>query len=110
MDMAQYMQIFIEESRENLQDMNSNLLYLEDNPEDTNTLNNIFRVAHTLKGMSATMGFNNVTHLTHEMENILDHIRKDNMKVNVNIIDLLFQCFDKLEGYIGNIENYGHEG
>ncbi|HZK58131.1 MAG TPA: chemotaxis protein CheA [Clostridia bacterium] len=110
MDMTQYLQIFIEESRENLQNMNSNLLYLEDNPEDINILNNIFRVAHTLKGMSATMGFNNVTHLTHEMENILDHIRRDNMKVNVDIIDLLFKCFDKLEGYIGNIENCGHEG
>lgn len=110
MDMNQYLQIFIEESKENLQNMNSNLLYLEDNPEDTGILNNIFRVAHTLKGMSSTMGFNSVAHLTHEMENILDYIRKGNMKVNIDITDLLFQCFDKLESYINNIENYGNQG
>ncbi len=110
MDMNQYLEIFIEESKENLQNMNSNLLYLENNPDDINILNDIFRVAHTLKGMSATMGFNNVTHFTHEMENVLDYIRKGNMKVNIEITDLLFKCFDKLESYINNIENYGNEG
>ena len=110
MDMNQYLEIFIEESKENLQNMNSNLLYLENNPDDINILNEIFRVAHTLKGMSATMGFNNVTHFTHEMENVLDYIRKGNMKVNIEITDLLFKCFDKLESYINNIENYGNEG
>ena len=110
MDANQYLEIFVEESKENLQNMNSNLLYLEDNPEDINVLNDIFRVAHTLKGMAATMGFNKITHLTHKMENVLDYIRKDNMGVSVEIIDLLFQCFDKLESYIGNIENYGCEG
>ncbi|HZJ77030.1 MAG TPA: chemotaxis protein CheA [Oscillospiraceae bacterium] len=110
MDMNQYLEIFIEESKENLQNMNSNLLYLENNPDDINTLNDIFRVAHTLKGMSATMGFSNVADFTHKMENVLDYIRKGNMKVSTEITDLLFKCFDKLESYINNIENYGQEG
>ncbi len=110
MDMNQYLEIFIEESKENLQNMNSNLLYLENNPEDINVLNDIFRVAHTLKGMSATMGYNNIAHLTHEMENVLDYIRKGNMKVDMDITDLLFECFDKLESYINNVEAYGKEG
>jgi len=110
MDMNQYLEIFIEESKENLQNMNSNLLYLENHPEDTNTLNDIFRVAHTLKGMSATMGFNNIAHLTHEMENVLDYIRKGNMKVNAEVTDILFECFDKLESYINNVETNSVEG
>lgn len=110
MDMNQYLEIFIEESKENLQTMNSNLLYLEKSPEDINALNDIFRVAHTLKGMSATMGYNNIAHLTHEMENVLDCIRKDKMEVTGNIIDILFECFDELESYIYNIQNDGSEG
>ncbi len=110
MDINQYLEIFIEESKEHLQNMNSNLLYLENHPEDTNTLNEIFRVAHTLKGMSATMGFNNIAHLTHEMENVLDYIRRGNMKVNTEITDLLFECFDRLEGYINNVEANSEEG
>ncbi|QUH20815.1 chemotaxis protein CheA [Alkaliphilus sp. B6464] len=110
MDINQYLEIFIEESKEHLQSMNSSLLYLENHPEDTNTLNEIFRVAHTLKGMSATMGFNNIAHLTHEMENVLDYIRRGNMKVNTEITDLLFECFDRLEGYINNVEANSEEG
>lgn len=110
MDMNQYIEIFIEESKEHLQNMNSKLLYLEDNPDDINALNEIFRVAHTLKGMSATMGFNNTSHLTHEMENVLDLIRNGNMNASTEIVDVLFECFDKLENYINNIETEGTEG
>lgn len=110
MDMSQYMEIFIEESKEHLQHMNTNLLYLENNPEDINVLNEIFRVAHTLKGMSATMGSNNIAHLTHEMENVLDYIRKGNMHVNTHVTDILFECFDKLESYVNNVESNGQEG
>lgn len=110
MDMNQYLEIFIEESKEHLQEMNSSLLYLEGNPEDINVLNEIFRVAHTLKGMSATMGYNNIAHLTHEMENVLDFIRKGNMKVTSDVTDVLFECFDKLESYVTNVETTNNEG
>lgn len=110
MDMNQYLEIFIEESKEHLQEMNSSLLYLEGNPEDINVLNEIFRVAHTLKGMSATMGYNNIAHLTHEMENVLDFIRKGNMKVTSDVTDVLFECFDKLESYVMSVETNNNEG
>ena len=57
MDMSQYLEIFIEESKEHLQGLNENLLQLENEPENMAILNEIFRVAHTLKGMSGTMGY-----------------------------------------------------
>jgi two-component system chemotaxis sensor kinase CheA len=102
-ELDQYLGLFIDESKENLQKLNESLLKLESNPEDLEILNDIFRVAHTLKGMSRTMGFNNVADLTHNMENVLDPLRSGTIKTNENIITVLFQCLDKLEGFIGNI-------
>ncbi|MBM7613681.1 chemotaxis protein CheA [Alkaliphilus hydrothermalis] len=110
MDMNQYMDIFIEESKEHLQSMNQILLQMENSPGDMDMLNEIFRIAHTLKGMSSTMGFQNIAHLTHEMENVLDAIRGGKMAVHENIIDILFNCFDELENYINLIETEGSEG
>jgi len=110
MDMSQYLDIFIEESKEHLQNMNQTLLQLEQAPEELSLLNEIFRIAHTLKGMSSTMGFNNIAHLTHEMENQLHAIRSGELKINTKIIDLLFTCFDQLDKYIGQVEVSGSEG
>lgn len=110
MDMNQYLDIFIEESREHLQHMNDNLLELERNPKEINLLNEIFRVAHTLKGMSGTMGFSNIANLTHEMENLLDALRNGEVEPNSEIIDILFRCFDSLDEYINNIIEIGTEG
>lgn len=110
MDMNQYLDMFIEESREHLQFMNEHLLDLEKNPDDRNLINEIFRIAHTLKGMSGTMGFSKIANLTHEMENILDAVRSSKMDVCSELVDLLFSCFDMLEGYLNNIINTGSEG
>ncbi|GAB6088215.1 chemotaxis protein CheW [Alkaliphilus crotonatoxidans] len=110
MDMNQYLDIFIEESKEHLQSMNQILLQMENAPDDINMINEIFRIAHTLKGMSGTMGFQNIAHLTHEMENVLDFIRSGKMKIQANIIDILFMCFDELENYINLVESTGGEG
>ncbi|WP_026476023.1 chemotaxis protein CheA [Alkaliphilus transvaalensis] len=110
MDMNQYIDIFFEESKEHLQNMNQILLQMENNPDDMNMLNEIFRIAHTIKGMSSTMGFQNIAHLTHEMENVLDLIRGGKITVNGNIIDILFKCFDELESYVNHIETQGSEG
>lgn len=110
MDMNQYLDIFIEESKEHLQNMNQILLQMESVPEDISLVNEIFRIAHTLKGMSGTMGFQNIAHLTHEMENVLDRIRSGKMKVQSHIIDVLFMCFDELEQYVNNVEATGSEG
>ncbi|NLM04541.1 MAG: chemotaxis protein CheA [Clostridiales bacterium] len=110
MDMNQYLDIFMEESKEHLQNMNEILMVLENTPNNLDLLNEIFRIAHTLKGMSGTMGFNNILNLTHEMENVLDDIRHGKMEITENVIDILFECFDELERYIYKIEKYNHEG
>ena len=76
MDTSQYMSMFIEESLDNLQTLNESLLELEQNPEDIDKVNEIFRVAHTIKGMAATMGFNDLAELTHKMEDVLSRFSK----------------------------------
>lgn len=110
MDVSQYLQIFIEESKDNLQTLNENLLNLENNPSDTETVNAIFRVAHTLKGMAGTMGFTKMQKLTHTLENVLSEIRAGNLTVDSNMVDILFQSLDGLENYVEEITNTGSEG
>jgi two-component system chemotaxis sensor kinase CheA len=110
MDMSQYLEIFIDESKEHLQLLNQSLLSLEQNPQDRAVLDEIFRVAHTLKGMSGTMGFSKMTKLTHDMENVLHAIRNGELKINPDLLDLLFKCLDALENYTENVVNTGSEG
>lgn len=110
MDMSQYLEIFIEESKEHLQHMNSILLELENSPDNIDLLNEIFRIAHTIKGMSGTMGFNKLANLTHEMENVLHLVRNREIEVTEGIIDILFECFDGLEEYINTLIETGAEG
>lgn len=110
MDMSQYLQIFIEESNEHVQSLNQCLLQIEKDPEDKGVLNEIFRVAHTIKGMAGTMGFTKMTKLTHVMENVLHAIRNDEIKVNSAIVDVLFQCLDALENYVNSVVSTGGEG
>ena len=105
MDTNQYMDMFLDESHEHLQSLNDGLLSLEDNMEDISVVNEIFRNAHTLKGMSATMGFNKIAELTHEMEDVLDLIRKEQLKLNEDIIDTLFKCVDSLGQMIDSVGN-----
>ncbi|MDO6355371.1 chemotaxis protein CheA [Caloramator sp. CAR-1] len=109
MDMSQYLDIFLEESEENIQRLNEGLLSLEKNPDDKEIINSIFRAAHTLKGMAASMAFERVADLTHKMENVLDKIRNDQLNVNSDIITLLFKCVDKLQEMIENIREKGTE-
>lgn len=103
MDTNQYMEMFLEESREHLQTLNDCLLELEHNPEDLSVLNEIFRSAHTIKGMSATMGFTEIAELTHEMENVLDLLRKSQLKANEDIVDTIFKCVDTLEQMVESV-------
>jgi len=110
MDMNQYLEIFIEESQEHLQGLNQSLLGLETNPKDMKILNEIFRVAHTIKGMAGTMGYSGITNLTHQMENVLDAIRNGKVEVSTAIIDILFECLDYLDNSISVIANTGQEG
>lgn len=110
MDMNQYLDIFVEESREHLQSLNTCLLELERDPGAKNMLTEIFRVAHTLKGMSGTMGFSRMQKLTHVMEDLLDALRNDRLTPNASTVDVLFQCLDALENYTNQIVASGNEG
>ncbi len=105
MELEKYINLFIEESKENLIALNSHLLNLEKGSGDLNLLNDIFRVAHTLKGMAATMGFDEITNLTHEMESLLDLLRNEQLVINPEIIDILFLCLDSLELLVENISS-----
>jgi two-component system chemotaxis sensor kinase CheA len=106
-EMNQYMSIFIDEANDHLQALNENMLRLEQQPEDIGIVQVIFRSAHTLKGMSATMGFEDLASLTHEMENVLDLVRNDKLSINGNIFDTLFKCLDSLDGMIQDVVGGG---
>ncbi|WP_371369010.1 Chemotaxis protein CheA [Sporomusa rhizae] len=103
MDINQYMGMFLEESREHLQTLNNCLLDLENDPGSLAVLDEIFRSAHTIKGMSATMGFTTIAELTHEMENVLDLLRKGALLANDDITDVLFKCVDTLEQLVESV-------
>ncbi|WP_100403044.1 chemotaxis protein CheA [Bacillus sp. FJAT-42315] len=107
MEVNQYLEIFIEESKEHLQAVNENLLVLEKNPEDISIVNEIFRSAHTLKGMSATMGYEDLANLTHKMENVLDAIRNHKIQVTAEILDVVFASIDDLEAMVNDIASGG---
>ncbi|NOU84856.1 chemotaxis protein CheA [Paenibacillus sp. LMG 31460] len=103
MELSQYLSMFIDESKEHLQSLNENLLNLESNPQDISIVHNIFRSAHTLKGMSATMGFEDIAALTHEMENVLDLVRNSKIEMNPFIFDCIFKSLDSLESMVEDI-------
>jgi len=107
MDTNQYMEMFIDESKEHLQACNENLLKLEKNPDDLAIVNEIFRSAHTLKGMSATMGYKDIADLTHVMENILDAIRNSKLQVTSEMLDVVFESVVYLEEMVLDIESGG---
>lgn len=103
MDTSQYLSMFLEESIDNLQTLNESLLQLEQQPDDVDKLNEIFRVAHTIKGMAATMGFNEMAELTHKMEDVLSEFREGKLKVTQKVVTVLFKCLDTLEQMVNNI-------
>lgn len=110
MDVSQYLEIFLDETNEHLQNLNTQILSLEQEPENMDTINEIFRAAHSLKGMAGTMGYKRMQNLTHDMENVFSEVRNGNIKVNAGMIDVLFQCLDALEEYNTNIRESSDEG
>ena len=110
MDVSQYLEIFIDESNEHLQTLSDQLIILEKEPDNSDTINEIFRAAHSLKGMAGTMGYKRMQNLTHDMENVFSEVRNGNMEVNSNLVDVLFQCLDALETYVDNIRETQDEG
>ena len=110
MDVSQYLEIFIDESEEHLQTLSDCIMVLEKEPDNKDTINEVFRAAHSLKRMAGTMGFKRMQHLTHDMENVFQEVRSDHIKVTSGMIDLLFKCLDALEGYVDNIKSTSDEG
>ena len=104
-DLSEYMGAYIDGARENLDLMDKRLLELEQNPSNIEAVGEIFRAAHTLKGMSATMGFEKIAHLTHEMENLLDKLRNNQLAVTPPVIDLIFETFDILRTLVDDSIN-----
>lgn len=110
MDVSQYLDIFIDETSEHLQDLNDCIMVLEKEPENKDTINEIFRAAHSLKGMAGTMGFKRMQRLTHDMENVFQEVRSDKLGVSGKMIDVLFQCLDAIESYLENVKASSNEG
>ncbi|MCI8570174.1 MAG: chemotaxis protein CheA [Lachnospiraceae bacterium] len=110
MDVNQYLEIFLDETKEHLENLNTQILKLEQEPEDSDTINEIFRAAHSLKGMAGTMGYKRMQALTHDMENVFSEVRNGTMKADSNLIDTLFQCLDALEEYTSTIQETADEG
>lgn len=110
MDVSQYLEIFIDETNEHLQDLSQHLMVLEEEPENADTINEIFRAAHSLKGMAGTMGYKRMQHLTHIMENVFSEIRNGKMTVTSELVDILFDCLDALQVYLDNIQQSADEG
>ncbi len=110
MDVSQYLEIFIDEAKEHLENLNTQIMNLEQDGENMDTINEIFRAAHSLKGMAGTMGFKNMQTLTHDMENVFSEVRNGNIKVSSEMVDVLFQCLDALDEYVTNIQQTADEG
>ncbi|MEK3886955.1 chemotaxis protein CheA [Bacillus sp. FSL K6-3431] len=107
MDVNQYLEIFIDESKEHLQALNNQLLNLESNPSDLTIVSEIFRAAHTLKGMSATMGYTDLANLTHILENVFDGIRNEKIQITSQVFDIMFLAVDDLEAMVESIASGG---
>ena len=110
MDTSQYLDIFLDESKEHLQNLSDQIMDLEQNPENMDTVNEIFRAAHSLKGMAGTMGYKRMQTLTHDMENVFSEVRNGTFKVQPGMIDILFRSLDALEEYVDNIQQTTDEG
>ncbi len=110
MDLSQYLEMFIDETKEHLQNLNDQVLVLEAEPDNIDTINEIFRAAHSLKGMAGTMGFKRMQRLTHDMENVFSKIREGKMSVTPDLVDVVFKCLDAIEEYLDCIINTSDEG
>jgi two-component system, chemotaxis family, sensor kinase CheA len=110
MDISEYLGMFLAESREHLQNLNLAVIRIEESPDDRDTIDEIFRIAHSLKGMSGTMGFAQMAALTHKMEDVFETLRGRSEALEHSVVDVLLGCLDTLEGALDSIETAGDEG
>src|SRR5918997_5279638 len=109
MDVAEYMPMFLAEAREHLQELNLAVVGLEDSPDDRAKVDEVFRIAHSFKGMSATMGFERIAALTHRMEDVFELLRGRRGGLDRDAVDVLLACLDALSAAIESIEDTGAE-
>ncbi|MCR5670971.1 MAG: Hpt domain-containing protein, partial [Butyrivibrio sp.] len=110
MDVSQYLSVFLDEAKEHLQSLNDNIMVLEGDPENEDCINEIFRSAHSMKGMAGTMGYTRMQNLTHDMEDVFSDVRAGKIKIKSEMIDILLQCLDAIQGYVDNITENQDEG
>ena len=110
MDVSQYLSVFLDEAKEHLQSLNDNIMVLEQDPENEDCINEIFRSAHSMKGMAGTMGYTRMQNLTHDMEDVFSDVRAGKIKIKSEMIDVLLQCLDAIQGYVDNITENQDEG
>jgi two-component system chemotaxis sensor kinase CheA len=101
--------MFLAEAREHLQTLNLAVVRIEEDPTDRDTVDEIFRGAHSLKGMSATMGYTAVAALTHEMENVFELLRERKTALDRAVVDIVLECLDALEAAVDSIDADGVE-
>ena len=109
MELEEYLPMFLAEAREHLEHLNLAVVRIEERPDDRETVNEIFRIAHSLKGMSATMGFAAMAALTHKMEDVFELLRQRAGGLERKAIDVLLACLDALEGAVESIDATGAE-
>jgi two-component system chemotaxis sensor kinase CheA len=109
MELEEYLPMFLAESREHLEHLNLAVVRIEEQPEDKETVDEIFRIAHSLKGMSATMGFAGIAALTHKMEDVFELLRQRTGGIERRVIDVVLACLDALEGAVEAIDETGAE-
>lgn len=110
MDVSQYLSVFLDEAKEHLQSLNDNIMVLEQDPENEDCINEIFRSAHSMKGMAGTMGYTRMQNLTHDMEDVFSDVRGGKIKIKSADIDVLLQCLDAIQEYVDNITENQDEG
>ena len=110
MDTSQYLDIFVDETKEHIQVLSDQIMVLEKEPDNSDAIAEIFRSAHSLKGMAGTMGFKRMQHLTHDMEDVFSAVREGKMKVNDSLVDTLFRGLDALQEYLDLIQETSDEG
>lgn len=110
MDVSQYLGVFLDEAKEHIQSLNDNIMTLEQDPTNEDCINEIFRAAHSMKGMAGTMGYKRMQQLTHDMEDVFSDVRAGSLKVDSNMTDTLFQCLDAVQAYVDKITETQDEG
>ena len=108
-DIQEILEDFLIEAFELIEQIDQDLVELENNPEDLELLNSIFRVAHTIKGSSSFLNFDVLTKLTHHMEDVLNKARHGDLKITPDVMDVVLESIDMMKSLLYGIRDYGND-